>query len=81
MREEIGGVDYDDEAKLKFGAGNARGIQPFAGAGTKIRRRARNCFCASKSPATISGDENGRFGGFGRIGKGSAAARLAIEET
>ena len=49
MREEIGGVDYDDEAKLKFGSPrNPRGFQRRK----RSCRRARNCFCVSKPDAT-----------------------------
>ena len=43
MREEIGGVNYDEEAKLKFGSPETRA--EFS-VGKRYRRRERNCFCA-----------------------------------
>ncbi len=48
MCEEIGGVNYDAEAKLKFGAPESR--MEFSAA--KMQTRVRNCFCASNAKLT-----------------------------
>jgi ATP-dependent exoDNAse (exonuclease V) beta subunit len=51
MRPEIGGVGYDAEARLQFGAPKDRAELSAAA----IRRRGRNCICFSKKAATTRG--------------------------
>jgi ATP-dependent helicase/nuclease subunit A len=56
MREEIGGVKYDDEAKLKFGSPGTHGnLSP----GKKSDPRAELLFRFKKGRHENSGDENG----------------------
>jgi ATP-dependent helicase/nuclease subunit A len=56
MREEIGGVDYDDEAKLKFGSPESRTDFSVA---KDPSPRAELLLRLKKKPGEVSDDENG----------------------
>ena len=75
MREEIGGVDYDDEAKLKFGSPDTRA--DFSTAKNPSPRA--NCCCGSNPVATkIRRRRTGRPGRGGQ--RGAAASRCDLKK-
>ena len=80
MREEIGGVRYDAEARLQFGSPEARMALSLAGDSTPRAELLLRFKKSGRDEANFE-DEPGTddLAGFGGNGKGGAAARAAIE--
>jgi ATP-dependent helicase/nuclease subunit A len=77
MREEIGGVKYDDEAKLKFGSPESRTDFSVA---KDPSPRAELLLCLKKKPGEVSDDENGDWADLAESAKEARLVARRLKE-